>query len=103
MRSFGFANKDMLDTDTLRCLPLDQNKFDAESMFTPLYEETKQALISRCLLPSFGGGYVAAGNAKLARTQELRELFDSDQLTRLFGGDRKLVWLSGDISTRPNT
>ena len=88
----------MLDMATLRCLPIDQNKFDDESMFAPLYEETKQALLSRSLLPRFGGGYVAADHAKLARTQELRELFDSDQLVQLFGGDQEWAWLGSGIS-----
>ena len=82
-----------LDIAVLRCLPTDPNKFDDESMFTPLYEATKQALISRSLLPRLGGGYVAADNAKLGRSRELRELFDSDQLARLFGSGQKLAWL----------
>ena len=67
-------------------------------MFAPLYEATKQALISQRLLPRFGGGYVSADSAKLARTQELRELFDSAQLTRTLGVEGQLEWLSGDIS-----
>ena len=91
-------DNDLLDIAVLRCLPIDPNKFDDESMFTPLYEETKRALSSQCLLPRLGGGYVAADNAKLGRSRELRELFDSDQLARLFGSGQKLTWLSGDIS-----
>ena len=75
-----------------------RRKFDAGSMFAPLHEGTKQALISRRLLPRFGGGYLAAGSAKLARTQELRELFDSEQLARLFSVGGKMAWLSGEIS-----
>ena len=91
-------DKNRLDITVLRCLPIDQNKFDDESMFAPLYEETKQALLSRRLLPHFGGGYVAAKHAKLARTQELRELFDSDQLSQLFGGKQDWAWLDSSIS-----
>ena len=90
--------KSMLDVDVLRCLPLDQRKFDEGSMFTPLHEGTKQALISRRLLPRYGGGFISAGSAKLARTQVLRELFDSEQLARLFSVGGKMAWLSGDIS-----
>ena len=88
----------LLDIAVLRCLPIDPNKFDDESMFTPLYEETKRALSSQRLLPRLGGGYVAAGNAKLGRSRELRKLFDSDQLAQLFGSGQSLAWLSGDIS-----
>ena len=90
--------KSLLDVDVLRCLPLDQRKFDEGSMFAPLHEGTKQALISRRLLPRYGGGFISAGSAKLARTQELRELFDSEQLARLFSVGEKMAWLSGDIS-----
>ena len=91
-------DKKLLDVDVLQCLPLDREKFDKGSMFTPLYEVAKQALISQRLLPRFGGGYLSAGTAKLARTQELRELFDSDQLAQLFNVSGELAWLSGDIS-----
>ena len=88
----------LLDVGALQCLPLDREKFGEDSMFFPLYEETKQALTSERLLPRFSGGYVAAGNAKLARTQELRGLFDPKQLAVLFDSDQELAWLSGDIS-----
>ena len=88
----------LLDVHVLQCLPIDQKRFDEDSMFAPLYEVTKQALVSQRLLPRFGGGHVAAGNAKLARTQELRELFESEQLAQLFSVGGKLAWLSGDIS-----
>ena len=91
-------DKELLDVDVLGCLPLDEKKFDEGSMFAPLYEGTKQALTSRRLLPRFGGGHTAAGNAKLARTHELRELFDSEQLARMFSVGRELSWLSADIS-----
>ena len=91
-------DRNLLEVDVLRCLPLNESKFDEGSMFAPLYEATKQALISRRLLPRFGGGYVSADSAKLARTQELRELFDSTQLTRMLGVEGQLEWLSGDIS-----
>ena len=91
-------DKQLLDVEVLKCLPLDPKKFDEGSMFAPLYEATKQAFISRRLLPRYGGGFISAGSAKLARTQELRELFDSEQLARLFSVGEKMAWLSGDIS-----
>ena len=91
-------DRTLLDVDVLQCLPLVQKKFDENSMFGPLHEGARQALISRRLLPRFGGGYLAAGNAKLARTQDLRELFHSEQLGRLFRVEGELAWLSGDIS-----
>ena len=96
-----FRDRDRLDADVLRCLPLDQGKFDENSIFAPLYDVTRQAIISQSLLPCVGEGYVAAGNAILGRTSELRDLLDSDQLTQLFGGDRRLEWLSGSVSQAP--
>jgi hypothetical protein len=87
----------MLDTVALRCLPLDHTKFEYK-MFAPLFAAVREAFKSEPLLPCFGDGYVAAGEARLAYTQELRDLFSRSQLGSLFGGDGELVWLSGDIS-----
>jgi len=91
-------DEEMLDTSTLRCLPLDHTKFPEHSMFAPLFDAVRDALKSEPLLPRFNGGYVAAGAAKLARTQELRELFSAEQVGILFGGDGNLAWLSSDIT-----
>jgi hypothetical protein len=87
----------MLDTSTLRCLPLDREKFPEGSMFQPLFETVRQSLIREKLLPSHGYGYVSAGQAKLARTQDLRDLISPSQVTALFG-EQAVAWLSGDIT-----
>ncbi len=89
---------DLLDAAVLRCLPLDRARFGESSMFAPLFETTRNTLASEPLLPRFGGGHVSANNARLARTQELRELFSSSQVAALFGHDGELAWLSGDIT-----
>ena len=91
-------DQDMLGVDALQCLPLDREKFHQHAMFYQFFEDTKRAFFAERLLPCFGGGYVTAGNAKLARTQELRELFGVEQLTLLFGEDRNQEWLSTSIS-----
>jgi hypothetical protein len=88
----------LLDVAALRCLPLEVTKFGDDSMFQPLFEATKIALMSKPLLPRFDGGHIAATSAKLARTQELRDLFSPAQLARLFGQQDGLVWLTGDIT-----
>jgi len=88
----------MLDTVALGCLPLDAEKFGEGSMFAPLFEATRTALSSEPLLPGFGGGYVPASIARLARTQELRTLFSPSQLASLLGQDGQLMWLSADIT-----
>ena len=87
----------MLDVSALRCLPLDREKFPEGSMFEPLFAAAREALLAEPLLPRFDGGYVPASRSKLARTQELRELFSPQQVALLFGTD-EATWLTGDIT-----
>jgi len=91
-------DKDLLDTGVLNCLPIDRTKFSEGTMFGPLFEITKQVLVEEPLLPRHGGGYVAAKQARLARSQELRELLSPEQLANLLDNDGALAWISGDIS-----
>ncbi|MBI5481671.1 MAG: DUF3883 domain-containing protein [Deltaproteobacteria bacterium] len=88
----------LLDAAAFRCLPLDRIRFGEGSMFAPLFEATRAALVSEPLLPRFGAGHAPAAMARLARTQELRALFDAGQVGRLFGHDGELAWLSADIT-----
>ncbi|HEX7643873.1 MAG TPA: DUF3883 domain-containing protein [Burkholderiaceae bacterium] len=87
----------MLDVSTLRCLPLDREKFPKDSRFALVFDAVQRAFQEEALLPSFDGRYVAAHQAKLARTQELRELFSPEQLAVLFGLE-VVAWLSDDIT-----
>lgn len=89
---------DLLDAHALRCLPLDREKFPEGSMFASLFEAVREALEIEPLLPRFGGGHIPASNAKLAATQELRELFGPTQLTSLLEAEAELAWLSSDIT-----
>jgi hypothetical protein len=93
-----FRDKDRIDIGLLECLPLDKNKFSAGSRFAPLFAKVREALLLHPLLPRFGGGYVSAKRARLARTQELRELLDPTQLGRLFDLENKLYWLTEEIT-----
>ena len=88
----------LLDVGALLCLPLDRTVFGEGNMFAPLFTAVREALKTEPLLPAYGGGHAPASGSKLARTQELRELFSSDQLAALFGSDGSVVWLSGDIT-----
>ena len=54
--------------------------------------------MSEPLLPSSVNSYVPAANARLARTQDLRNLFSAAQVAKLFGHDSGLNWLSETIS-----
>jgi len=87
----------MLDVETLRCLPLSQNRF-AQGRFAPLFAAVRKALASEPLLPCFGGGYVRATAARLARTQELRDLFSPTLLTALLRSEQAISWLSEGIT-----
>ena len=91
-------NQDMLDVDVLRCLPINRRFFDDDNMFASLYECVKDAVRAHDLLPVFGGRYAVASRVKLARTQDLRELFDSQQLKQLFKSTHSMLWLTDSIS-----
>jgi hypothetical protein len=88
----------LLNATALRCLPLDPSKFPESSMFRALFDITKRALHSEPLLPRFDGGYISAKWARLARTQELRELIAPAQLAALFDQQHELSWLSDEIT-----
>lgn len=90
-------DKAMLDVAALRCLPLDREKFPKDSRFAPMFDAVRQAFQDEELLPTFDDRHVTAQQAKLARTQELRELFSSEQVAALFGSE-VVAWLSGDIT-----
>ena len=90
-------DKALLDVAALRCLPLDREKFPKDSRFAPMFDAVRQAFQDEELLPTFDDGHVTAQHAKLARTQELRELFSPEQVAALFDSD-VAAWLSGDIT-----
>lgn len=88
----------MLDVAALQSLPLERAKYPEGSMFAPLFDGVKAALGSRALLPRVGRGWVAAKDSRLARTQELRDLFGPKQLGALLGEKQDVHWLSGEIT-----
>ncbi|MBC5785973.1 hypothetical protein H8N03_23750 [Ramlibacter sp. USB13] len=90
-------DNEMLDASALRCLPIDRARFPEGAMFTPLFEAVREAFLKEALLPRFEGGHVTAAQARLARTQELRELFSARQLSELFDAEG-CAWLTGDIT-----
>ena len=88
----------MLETEVLRALPLDSVRFGAGTMFAPLFEYTKDTLLNEPLLPRDDEGFTAASNARLGRTQDLRALFASSQLSLLGAEECDLAWLKGNIT-----
>ena len=106
-----------LTTEVLRCLPLNLQRFrgsadqftdlvgrpgdrflDSTSMFAPLFNVTKHALASEALLPGWNSGYVSAKRALLGRTEGIRQLFSSAQLSALYVNDQAMAWLRSDIT-----
>lgn len=87
----------MLDVAALRCLPLGREKFPKDSRFAPMFDAVRLAFQDEELLPTFDERHVTAQQAKLARTQELRELFSPEQVAALFGSE-VVAWLSGEIT-----
>ena len=95
----ALKSQNLLDVAALQSLPIERTKCPEGSMFAPLFDAVRTALASKAFLPRAGGGWTAARNALLARTQELRELFDSKQLAALLGvPEIEVHWLSGDIT-----
>lgn len=89
---------ELLDADALNSLPLDHAKFGMGTMFEPLFEAVRSAFVSQPLLPRFGGGHLPAASAMIARTQELRELFDTGQISRLFQESGEVAWVNEGIT-----
>ncbi len=92
----------LLRTSVLQSLPLDTNRFPEGSRFAPLFSAVREALITERLLPRHTEGYVAAQEAMLARTQELRDLLGPKQLADLYRLDHEIFWLSEDITVDRN-
>lgn len=90
-------DSEMLDVSALRCLPLEREKFPKDSRFAPMFDAVRQAFLTQDLLPTFDGGHITASQARLARTQELRELFNPEQVATLFDSEIT-AWLTGDIT-----
>lgn len=89
-------DNEMLDASALGCFPLDREKFAEGSLLEPLFHAVREAFLQEKLLPRFDLGYVAAPQAKLARTQDLRELFSAEQVSALFA--EASAWLSSEIT-----
>ena len=77
-------DEDLLTVDVLQTMPLDASRFQPGTMFHPIFEAVRDALVKDHLLPLAQGGYARAGDVKLARGTGLRELLTADQLRQLY-------------------
>ena len=90
--------KNLLTVQLLETLAKRMNELDESSMFYPIVEAVRDALLDQELLPTDYGTFVSARNTKLARGAELRKLLTHDQLRELFQSDDDIKWLSGEIT-----
>ncbi len=90
--------KNLLTVQLLETLAKRMNELDENSIFYPIVEAVRDALLDQELLPTDDGTFVSARNAKLARGAELRNLLTHDQLRELFQSDDDIKWLSGEIT-----
>ena len=93
LREFG-----LLNVATLQSLPLNRTHFGEGSRFASLFTAVRDAVAKTPLIPGHRGGYFPAKGVKLARTQELRELFSPAQLGSLYGSNDEIVWVSEEIT-----
>ena len=88
----------LLTAAILPCLPLARSKYLEGNMLRPLFFAIRSAFRSEPLLPDMQGSHVAAPDAKLARTSDLRKLFGSKELSELYAPRTRVNWLSSQIT-----
>ncbi|HET7013474.1 MAG TPA: hypothetical protein VFI65_06170 [Streptosporangiaceae bacterium] len=74
-----------LTVDGLLALPLEADRFPADSMFAPIFDAVRTLLIDGAFLPDGAGGYHQPVGLRLASDPGLSELLTPDQLGELFG------------------
>jgi hypothetical protein len=88
----------LLTADVLQALPVDAARFQPGSMFRPLFDAVRAALVLEQLIPVAGGGYGAAGEVALPSDAGLRELLLPDQLGVLYGAGQPLAFAHESIT-----
>lgn len=100
LRSSIVELRDMgkLNLSFLKILPIDEDRFDTYGLFRPLYDEVWDLLGSEKVLPSNSGSYISSGEAILARSKELAELFTDELISELLDDGTKYKWLPTSIT-----
>ncbi|WP_324750339.1 hypothetical protein SH591_02245 [Sphingomonas sp. LY54] len=68
----------LLEVAVLKSLPLERQKL-AGSLFAPLFDRTVRAFTEERLVPTSTGRFAAAGDVRLARAQDVRDLLGPQQ------------------------
>jgi len=84
----------------LEALPIAMDDFAETSLFYPIFSTVRRALMYEELLPADDGTFAAARNAKIAGSERLNRLLNSNQLRQLLQTTGVTKWLSFEISER---
>ncbi|HTX28071.1 MAG TPA: VOC family protein [Streptosporangiaceae bacterium] len=87
----------LLTVDVLEALPIDPARFPPGSMFRPLFDAVRSAMVGQELIPAApfaAGGYRSAEGLRLASDPGLPGLLDPERLGLLFGAGRDLFFAS---------
>lgn len=93
---------DLLTVPLLETLPVRAEDFPQGSLFHPIFNKVREALMNNELLPANDGTFISASNAKLARGDAIRNLLNHEQLGSLFDLSNEIKWLFSEI-TRDRT
>ena len=90
----------LLSVSLLETLPIRTDDFPEGNMFYPIFRRVREAFMNKALLPANDGTFVTARNAKIAGSESLIDLLNSDQLCLLFQTTSVGQWLLSDITER---
>ena len=98
-RSLNEIKKEnLLNISLLEALPISIDDFPKESMFRPVYDKVRDALINLPLMLTSDKDYIPGKYSRLARAEDLTKLFNGNQLTELLGCEKPVKWLTADIT-----
>lgn len=82
-----------LNLSLVRILPINMRLFYSYDLFEPLYHEVRKMLIVSDIIPCKNGSFSSTKQVRIARGQELTELFTDELLTELLDVGRDCYWL----------
>jgi hypothetical protein len=95
----GLRDAGLLTVAALTALPLDPARFPPGSMFRPLFDAVRAALVREALIPAASGEPRPAGELAVAASPDLAALLSPDQLGALYGDGRPLFFT--DLAITP--